>query len=162
MRDARSKLVKDWQELGLIADGHCVAGKMVVVTFGAFDIVHPGHLFYLERAHSYGDTLIVGVTSDQSVRVIKGLSRPINLERDRALVVAGFWCVDHVFVFDSDDFRFIETVRPDVCVYSETSEKKMEHRGREKAFIERYGGKIICLPPQSDRHTSDIIRAMKT
>jgi rfaE bifunctional protein nucleotidyltransferase chain/domain len=161
MRDARSKLVRDWERLRSIAERHRASGKIITVTFGAFDIVHPGHLLYLEATRGYGHTLIVGITSDRSVRAIKGPSRPVNPEHDRALVVAGFWCVDHMFVFDSDDCRFIETVRPDVCVYSETSEKKMEQRGREKTLVEWYGGKILCLPSQSDRHTSDIIRTMK-
>lgn len=133
----------------------------IVLTFGAFDIIHSGHLLYLERAKSFGHVLMVGITSDAEIRMVKGLSRPVNRENDRAFIVAGFGCVDHVFVFDSDDCAMIELIQPDVCVYSETSEKKMEQRGREKVLVERYGGRIVCLPAQSQRHTSDIIRELQ-
>lgn len=158
---ARSKIISDWEHLKRIAQIYHAHGRSIAITFGTFDIIHPGHLLYLETVRDYGRAVIVGITSDASVRAVKGPMRPVNKEYDRALVVAGFWCVDNVFVFDGDDCRFIETVCPAVCVYSETSEKKMEQRHREKMLVEKYGGRIICLPPQSDRHTSDIIRAIK-
>lgn len=132
----------------------------IVLTFGAFDILHPGHLRYLEHARSLGDALMVGITSDVAIRCVKGPTRPVNPEADRAFVVAGFACVDHVFIFDGNDCEVIRIVQPKVCVYSETSEKQMAERGEEQRLVESYGGKILCLPAQSNRHSSDIIRLL--
>jgi len=76
------------------------AGRQVVFTNGVYDLLHPGHVRYLQAARALGDALIVGVNSDRSVRVNKGPSRPINLEQERAEVVAALACVDAAVVFD--------------------------------------------------------------
>ncbi len=101
----------DWAE-GLRAEG-----KRLVFTNGVFDLLHPGHVRYLAEARREGDALIVAVNSDRSVRAIKGPSRPINPERDRAEVLAALACVDAVVVFDEDDpHAIISAVQPDVLV----------------------------------------------
>ncbi len=92
-------------------------GKELVVTNGCFDIVHRGHVEYLFKARSFGDALLVGLNSDESVRALKGDSRPINDEFARALTLAAFYFVDAVVVFDSIRcVSLLETVRPDVYV----------------------------------------------
>ena len=92
-------------------------GKRLVFTNGVFDLLHPGHVRYLAEARREGDALIVAVNSDRSVRAIKGPSRPINPERDRAEVLAALACVDAVVVFDEDDpHAIISAVQPDVLV----------------------------------------------
>ncbi len=78
-----------------------LAGKVVVLTNGCFDILHAGHVDYLERARELGDTLVVAINSDRSVRELKGPSRPVNTEEDRARVLSALRCVDFVTIFDS-------------------------------------------------------------
>src|ERR1700704_5318466 len=91
------------------------AGKTIVFTNGVFDILHPGHVRYLQDARREGDALIVGVNSDRSVKAIKGPLRPINSEDERAEVLAALGCVDGVVIFDEDDpQRIIDRLRPDV------------------------------------------------
>lgn len=91
--------------------------KRVVFTNGCFDILHHGHVYYLEKARRLGDCLVVAVNSDRSVRKLKGRGRPINSERDRASVLAGLASVDMVTVFDDDTpLRLIRKVKPDVLV----------------------------------------------
>ena len=93
------------------------AGKRVVFTNGVFDLVHPGHVRYLAAARAEGDALIVAVNSDRSVRAIKGVSRPINPEADRAEVLAALAVVDAVVIFDEDDpHAIISAIQPDILV----------------------------------------------
>lgn len=162
MMSASGKLVMNNEVLSVYADQYRGSTRsMIVLTFGAFDIVHLGHLLYLERARSFGHVLMVGITSDKTVRAVKGNNRPINSEQDRAFIVAGFSCVDQVFVFDGDDPAMIQLIRPDICVYSETSEKKLVDRQKEQEILSSYGGRIEYLPAQTSRHTSDIIRELR-
>jgi len=92
-------------------------GKTLVFTNGCFDLLHPGHVRYLAEARAHGDALIVAANSDRSVRAIKGPSRPINSEQDRAEVLAALAAVDAVVVFDEDDPHAIITdLQPDVLV----------------------------------------------
>ncbi|WP_457597571.1 D-glycero-beta-D-manno-heptose-7-phosphate kinase [Hydrogenimonas sp.] len=92
-------------------------GKKIVFTNGCFDILHLGHVKYLEKARSFGDVLIVGVNGDASVRRLKGPERPINPEFDRAYLLAALDAVDYVTIFDEDTpYELIEVVRPDVLV----------------------------------------------
>ncbi len=92
-------------------------GRLIVFTNGVFDILHPGHVRYLEDARREGDALIVGLNADESVRAIKGPSRPVNPESERAEVVAALGCVDAVVVFDeADPQRLIDRLQPDVLV----------------------------------------------
>lgn len=91
------------------------AGKTVVLTNGCFDILHVGHVRYLQKARALGDLLVVGVNTDESVRRLKGPDRPINAERDRAEVLAALECVDYVTLFDEDTpIELIRAVQPDI------------------------------------------------
>jgi len=91
--------------------------RTVVFTNGVFDLLHPGHVRYLSDARALGDTLIVGVNSDRSVRSNKGPGRPINPEAERAEVIAALSCVDAVTIFDEDTPRdIIDAIQPDVLV----------------------------------------------
>src|ERR1700691_201402 len=90
-------------------------GRKLVVTNGCFDVLHLGHVIYLQQARDQGDALLVGVTSDAGVRSLKGPGRPLNNESDRAGVLAALEAVDAVFVFPELDARlFLQTVQPDV------------------------------------------------
>jgi rfaE bifunctional protein nucleotidyltransferase chain/domain len=91
--------------------------KTVVFTNGCFDILHPGHVDYLQRAGELGELLVVGLNSDASVRRIKGARRPVNSERDRAAVLAGLTCVDRVVIFEEDTpLELIRIIRPRILV----------------------------------------------
>jgi D-beta-D-heptose 7-phosphate kinase/D-beta-D-heptose 1-phosphate adenosyltransferase len=92
-------------------------GRRIVFTNGCFDLLHPGHVRYLAAARSHGDALIVAVNSDRSVHAIKGPTRPVNTDRDRAEVLAALAAVDAVVIFDEDDpHAIVAALQPDVLV----------------------------------------------
>jgi len=100
-------------------------GKTVVATNGCFDILHVGHIRYLEKTKSFGDYLIVLLNSDKSVRSIKGETRPINSESDRAEILSALRCVDYVVLFDEDSPRnLLDEMKPDV--YTKGADYTME------------------------------------
>ena len=105
------------RQIEKIADHLRQKGKKIVFTNGCFDILHLGHVRYLEQAKALGDVLVVGVNSDESVRRLKGPSRPINPQYDRAYLLASLEAVDYVVVFDEDTpYELIKRVRPDILV----------------------------------------------
>lgn len=129
--------------------------RQIVLTNGCFDILHRGHITYLEQARRLGDVLVVGVNTDESIRRLKGSGRPINSLADRMRVLAALSCVDHVVFFDEDTpHRLIEAVRPDVFVkggdYTRATLPEAE-------LVERLGGTVKILPFMSDRSTTGII-----
>ena len=110
-------VLRDLAELSSLVERLKREGKRIVFTNGCFDIIHAGHVDYLEEAKSFGDFLIVGMNSDSSVRRIKGEKRPIVPEDYRARVLEGLRAVDCVFIFDEETpLKVIEAVRPDVLV----------------------------------------------
>lgn len=92
-------------------------GKKVVFTNGCFDILHRGHVEYLQKAKELGDLLVLGLNSDSSVKRLKGESRPINNEKDRAIILSALECVDYIIIFDEDTpFELIKNLKPDILV----------------------------------------------
>src|SRR5262249_50463636 len=131
------------------------AGKSIVFTNGVFDLLHPGHVRYLQQARALGDALIVGVNSDRSVRAIKGPSRPIVPEDERAEVLAALACVDAVVVFDAGTpHEVIAALQPDVLVKG-ADWAADAIVGRE--IVEARGGKVIRMPVERGYGTSAII-----
>ena len=131
------------------------AGKRVVFTNGVFDILHPGHLRYLQAARRHGDLLIVGLNADASVRRNKGPSRPINPERERAEVLAALACVDAVSIFaDDTPADIIRRVQPDVLVKG-ADWPADQIVGRDT--VEARGGRVILEPVERGYSTSAII-----
>jgi len=130
-------------------------GKTVVFTNGCFDILHPGHVDYLQRARDLGDLLVVGLNSDASVRRLKGKCRPVNREMDRAAVLAGLSCVDRVVLFEQDTpLELIRAVRPRVLVKGgDWPVEKIV--GRE--VVEGIGGTVLSLELLPGYSTSGII-----
>ena len=113
-----------------------------MATNGCFDILHRGHVEYLHTARSFGDALIVGLNSDASVRELKGEGRPVNDEYARALVLAGFYFVDAVVVFDSLRCdTLLDAVRPDIYVKGGDYDLSTMDPG-ERAVLERVGARI--------------------
>jgi D-glycero-beta-D-manno-heptose 1-phosphate adenylyltransferase len=131
-------------------------GNRVVFTNGCFDILHAGHVRYLSKARSYGDILVIGLNSDQSVKMIKGEKRPIISELQRAEVLEGLWCVDYVTLFhEPDPLRLIEKLMPDVLVKGEDwPEDKII--GAE--VVCGNGGEVIRVRLVPEISTSDIIQ----
>jgi rfaE bifunctional protein nucleotidyltransferase chain/domain len=129
-------------------------GKVVVFTNGCYDLLHPGHVRLLEQARSLGDVLILALNSDSSVRRMKGASRPIMPQEDRAAVAAGFEAVDAVTFFDEDTPReLIAVVLPDVLVKG--ADWAHFVAGREE--VEAAGGKVLNLPLEPGYSTTSIV-----
>ncbi len=127
-------------------------GRKIVFTNGCFDILHAGHVSVLEFSRSKGDLLVVGLNSDASVRRLKGPTRPVNSQQDRALVLAGLESVSAVSIFEQDTpYELIKLVRPDVLVKG-GDYKTGEIVGRE------FAKKVVRFPLLKGRSTTNIIK----
>ncbi|MGO9246213.1 MAG: D-glycero-beta-D-manno-heptose 1-phosphate adenylyltransferase [Verrucomicrobiia bacterium] len=122
------------------------AGRRVVATNGCFDLLHFGHVSYLQRARKLGDLLVVGLNGDRSVRELKGPGRPLVPQRQRAAVLAALACVDAVVIFPQKRaHRFLATVRPDI--YVKGGDYRFETLdARERAVLTNVGSRIRILP----------------
>jgi rfaE bifunctional protein nucleotidyltransferase chain/domain len=135
------------------------SGKRIVFTNGVFDILHPGHLRYLQAARRHGDLLIVGLNSDASVRRNKGPLRPINPEHERAEVLEALDCVDAVAVFDEETpAEIIRRVQPDVLVKG-ADWPADQIVGRDT--VEARGGRVILEPVEQGYSTTALIERIK-
>lgn len=134
-------------------------GKKIVFTNGCFDIIHAGHVDYLEKAKSLGDFLIVGLNSDSSVRRLKGKDRPVNPQEHRKRVLEGLRAVDMVVIFEEDTpERLIKEIKPDVLVKG--GDWKLENIvGAD--FVMSYGGKVYTIDFVYDTSTTKIIQKVK-
>lgn len=133
-------------------------GRRIVFTNGCFDVLHVGHLQYLQEARSYGDVLVVGVNSDASVRRLKGDGRPVNVQGDRMALLAGLECVSFVIGFDDDTpQQLIEAVSPDVLVKGEDWADKGVV-GRE--WVESRGGHVVLAPLRQGYSTTATLQRM--
>jgi D-beta-D-heptose 7-phosphate kinase/D-beta-D-heptose 1-phosphate adenosyltransferase len=131
------------------------AGGTVVFTNGVFDLVHPGHIRYLQAARRLGDALIVGVNSDRSVRAIKGPSRPINPERERVELLCALECVDAAVIFDEDTpLALISRIQPDVLVKG-ADWAADAIVGRD--VVEARGGRVVRMPVEPRFSTTRLI-----
>lgn len=147
--------IKETDELEEILQGLKRRGKKIVFTNGCFDILHIGHIRCLEEAKRLGDILVVALNSDQSVRSIKGQSRPCTPEAERAEVLSALGCVDYVVIFDKPDpLELITCLKPHILVKGGdwTPETTV---GRE--VVEHIGGKVVIIPQVEGVSTSEII-----
>src|SRR6266481_1506819 len=134
------------------------AGKTLVFTNGVFDLLHVGHVRYLAAAHALGDTLVVAINSDRTVRELKGAGRPLVNERERAEVLAALRSVTYVIIFDDVSPRsLIATLLPDVLVKGGDYALDEIH-GREE--VEAAGGRVVSLPFVAGASTTSIIEKM--
>lgn len=142
MREFSKKIVS-MSSVGTISKKLKSQRKKIVTTNGVFDILHLGHISYLESARKLGDVLIVGINSDASVKRLKGPKRPLNSEKARASCIAALECVDYVIMFNDDDPRkLLSTIKPSIHVKGGDYRGK-EHKIIEKEVIENNGGKIV-------------------
>jgi len=134
-------------------------GGKVVFTNGVFDLIHPGHVRYLQEARQLGDLLIVGLNSDRSVRAIKAPGRPLNPEHERAEVLLSLTSVDAVVVFDEDTpHRLIEVIQPDLLVKG-ADWGPAEIVGRD--IVEARGGRVVRIELAPGYSTTSLIRRIQ-
>lgn len=152
------KVVRSWKELTEQLSS-LRKGKKVVFTNGCFDILHVGHVRYLQEARAQGDLLVLGLNSDASVRELKGPDRPVQSEEDRAEILAALSCIDFVVIFgEQTAARIVETVRPDI--YVKGGDYKIEETPEGKVVL-GYGGKVKALQFVPGRSTSSILNKVK-
>jgi len=148
-RDAIAAMAERWRG----------AGKRVVFTNGVFDLLHPGHVRYLQAARAEGDVLVVGINSDRSVRAIKGPDRPITPEAERAEILEALACVDAVVIFDEETpAEIIRAVQPDVLVKG-ADWAADAIVGRDT--VEARGGRVVRMPVEEGWSTSRILEKIR-
>lgn len=136
------------------------AGSRLVVTNGCFDLLHVGHVRYLQAARALGDSLAVGLNGDESVRALKGGGRPLNHEQDRAEVLAALGCVDHVAIFPEERAtNFLRRVRPAIYVKGGDYTPETLHP-EERAALQEIGAEIRIIPFEQGYSTTSLIEQM--
>jgi len=152
--------IKTLEELEKIVGELKNKRKKIVFTNGAFDILHLGHIIYLEKSKELGDILIVGLNSDDSIKKYKSRDRPINKQEDRAYLLGALESVDYVVIFDNDKpLDLIKRLQPDIKVKGGSYD---EERVREEdKAVKSYGGRCIYLPMIEDYSTTSIINKIR-
>src|SRR5471032_1475857 len=137
------------------------AGRRAVLTNGIFDLLHTGHLYYLQKARELGDALIVALNSDASTRVLKGPSRPVQTEAQRAYALGALACVDAVFVFNTPRLDAeIRALRPDIyCKAGDYTLDKLD--AGERAALEAVGARIEFMPFLPGFSTTELIKKIR-
>ncbi|MBF6135180.1 D-glycero-beta-D-manno-heptose 1-phosphate adenylyltransferase [Nocardia otitidiscaviarum] len=148
------------RELAAVVARHRALDRRIVFTNGCFDVLHAGHIAYLNEAKRLGDVLVVAVNSDRSVRQLKGPDRPVNPDHERAAVLAALSCVDHVTIFDDDTpATLLRDTTPDLYV------KGGDYRADmlpEAPVVRAYGGAVQVLSYLADHSTSAVIERIRT
>lgn len=152
----REKLIA-WNDLPAWRAEVAASGKRLVVTNGCFDILHLGHVTYLETARNLGDLLLVAINGDKSVQQLKGPNRPVNNEQDRALVLAALESVDAVCIFtEKAASRFLSVAKPDIWVKG--GDYTLETLNQEeRGVVEQAGGKIALIPFVPGKSTTSLL-----
>jgi rfaE bifunctional protein nucleotidyltransferase chain/domain len=149
-------IIVEREELATLAARWRAAGETVTLANGCFDLLHVGHVRYLQAARALGGKLIVAINSDQSVRRLKGAGRPAMPEQERAEIIAALGCVDAVVVFDEPDVRpLIREIRPDVQV------KGTDYTAEsvpERDEVVACGGRVEIVGDPKDHSTTDLLR----
>jgi rfaE bifunctional protein nucleotidyltransferase chain/domain len=148
--------IKTLKEIKKISEKLKKENKIIVFTNGCFDIIHPGHIKLLKKAKSFGDVLIVGLNKDSSIKKLKGKTRPIINEKDRAEVLSSLSMVDYVVLFgEKTPIKLIKNILPNYIVKG-GDYKEDEVVGKE--IVEKYGGKVIIIPLYKNYSTTNLIK----
>ncbi len=149
-----------WQELALERDRLAAEGKRLVFTNGCFDLLHVGHVRYLQAARDLGDALAVALNADSSVRALKGPTRPVNSEADRAEVLAALGCVDYVTVFHTPRVTdVVREVKPQI--YAKGGDYTVESLDSgEVGALREVGAEIRILPLVPGKSTTAVLEKM--
>jgi rfaE bifunctional protein nucleotidyltransferase chain/domain len=152
----REKIIA-WDKLPEWRAAMRASGRKLVVTNGCFDILHLGHVIYLESARQFGDALLVGVNGDDATRQLKGAGRPVNPEADRAAVLAALASVDGVCVFaEKAATKFLSAAKPDI--YVKGGDYTLETLDQdERRAVEQAGGKIVIIPFVPGKSTTALL-----
>jgi rfaE bifunctional protein nucleotidyltransferase chain/domain len=152
--------ILSWEQLAEQIRTWQACGERVVFTNGVFDILHVGHTRYLREAKSLGDRLVVGINSDESVRRLKGPTRPINPELDRAEVMASLDFVDGVTIFaDDTPIPLLRILRPDI--HAKGGDYKTPDALPETEVVRAYGGDVVILQLVDGKSTTGIVKKMQ-
>lgn len=152
--------ISSWEVLAEQIRTWQASGERVVFTNGVFDILHVGHTRYLREAKGLGDRLVVGLNSDESVRRLKGPTRPINPELDRAEVMASLHFVDGVTVFaDDTPIPLLRVLRPDI--HAKGGDYKSPDALPETEVVRAYGGDVVILQLVDGKSTTGIVQKMQ-
>ena len=152
----RDKII-GWEQLPEWRAVQRAAGRKLVATNGCFDILHLGHVTYLEKARQFGDVLLVGINGDDAVRQLKGPGRPVNAELDRAAVLAALESVAGVCIFaEATATKFLTAAAPDI--YVKGGDYTLESLNQdERRAVEQAGGKIVLIPFVPGKSTSALL-----
>jgi rfaE bifunctional protein nucleotidyltransferase chain/domain len=152
----RDKIIA-WKNLPDWRKNFRTSGNKLVVTNGCFDILHLGHVTYLENARNFGGALLVGINSDAATRQLKGAGRPVNSEMDRAAVLAALESVDGVCIFtDATATKFLAAAQPDI--YVKGGDYTLETLNQdERRAVESAGGKIVIVPFVPGKSTTSLL-----
>jgi rfaE bifunctional protein nucleotidyltransferase chain/domain len=152
----RDKIIP-WDKLAAWRDAVRAWNQMLVVTNGCFDLLHPGHVTYLEAARNLGQALLIGVNDDAAVHKLKGVNRPVNSASDRIAVLAALESVDGVCVFaEPTATRFLTLAQPDIYVKGGDYTLDTVNQ-EERAAVEKNGGKVILLPFVPGKSTTALL-----
>ena len=154
--------LKSPPELAVLCAQLAARGRKLVFTNGCFDLLHAGHVRYLQQARSLGDALLVALNGDASVRALKGPSRPLNGEHDRAEVLAALACVDYVTIFHAERVTdLVRIIRPHV--YAKGGDYTVDSLDQgERAALEKVGAEIRILPLVPGKSTTAIIEKWRS
>lgn len=157
--DSSSKYLRDWQELKRYLDGQRKEGKRIVFTNGCFDILHSGHVSYLEQARARGDVLVLALNSDASIKRLKGEERPINQLSERIRILSGLESVSVITSFEEDTpINLLNVIKPDIFVKG--GDYTIENLP-EASVIQAYGGTVEIMPFVQRCSTTNVITKIK-
>jgi D-glycero-beta-D-manno-heptose 1-phosphate adenylyltransferase len=152
--DPKSK-IKTIEELKIIVRQLRERGCQIVFANGCFDLIHVGHIRYLEKAKALGDVLVLGINGDRCVRALKGKGRPLQTDTERAEMMASLACVDYVLLFDSPTVDWIlDELRPQI--HAKGTDYR-EDSVPERETIRAYGGRVAIVGDPKDHSTRDLI-----
>lgn len=153
------QIVRDWTELARLLEARREKGERIASTNGVFDLLHVGHVRYLQAARACGDLLVVGINSDAGTRRLKGPTRPVMPEDERAEILAALACVDYVTVFEEPTPEALLTqLRPDIHVKG--GDYTVETLP-ETAVVRRYGGEVRTVALVPGRSTTLLVRKLR-
>jgi D-beta-D-heptose 7-phosphate kinase/D-beta-D-heptose 1-phosphate adenosyltransferase len=157
--DPTSRKIISREDMAPLLDGHRSKGEKIVFTNGCFDVLHAGHIQYLEQARALGDVLVIGLNSDASVRRLKGPSRPLVPQNDRARILAALEAVSYVMIFEEDTpAETLGLLRPDIHV------KGGDYSGDdlpEGEIVRAYGGTVKVLEFLQGRSTTALVKKIR-
>lgn len=153
------KLLKR-DEIKAVVDKIKAENKKIVFTNGCFDILHVGHVRYLIKSSQYGDLMIIGLNSDESVKRLKGDSRPINPQKDRAEVLCALGCVDYVVIFDENTpEKLLDEIKPDI--YTKGADYTIDTLPEAK-IVAKNGGHVEFIELVEGKSTTNVIKSIKS